>query len=1363
MGVGSVLKAGLKALPDDAKVPAQSVPNLLKKQGVKDEELKFSGVKLPTEGKVTKADLQKMESERLDIFNVEEVNQYNWVNLKPGRNNPTYKEKVTTYSEKGATPQRVAITDQQRAALQRNINSEADPQDVVQMAQDLGYPGTEAGGVSEWLEGGVANSSRFTSSHFADVPNYLMHSRIYDDTMDGVPTRVITEIQSDLHQAGRKQGYGGGAGSPEDVAEMQGYQDILDLGMEDAEWDEAARNFDSRSIDLGRDPDTQPDLEAWFEGFKQGGGKGIPESPFEKTWLRKGMEREISDAIDEGRGQVAIPISGAVGDLKRAPGVQKWYETQVASTAKKLAKSSGMDFEMKTVGTDTVTAEERTIVKRWLSNEESAQDREAVEQIATRLGIATDNPRPLMNMLRDAEEGGAVTYAVIKPRVASPGTDVAVRESGTGVAVREAQAGIFISKETQDFAERLGYDGDYNGNDIARWASEHSRDIRAEASRTGNDRAENLAYADKLDELERQADGSYDLPALAPKPGPKLEKPNFALYASPGASALIAYSAIKAGYAQEEVEQQLIGEGYSPEDVQEIMQNTQIVAEAKAAGYTDEQIKEELEKGEVQIEGNSSTPTSELEPPTPNRFTDAYAAIMGADEMGPQELLAKMEITYPDDSFVTTNIAGMFGDQEAKRISDASVAAQRERITQGAAARGLNIRFDEESGEWLAQVEGGEAVVTPEWYRSFWEAKGEFVLGFTGGIAAGTRAMQMAPGGIKGKLLAGAGVVGMTAIAAIAGTELDYMHSAMVLQQDFEGEAMARKAFTSAEFSVIGDAVGLGIIKVGGASWHSMKKAKDFIKNGMVGRAATSLKETFFITDESAELLVERLARVADIPTKSSVDQAITAVALTKPGGEELVSASVHSNPRASRAVVKAIDDRAQDLLAETGKLEGEGVGRFLRDELEGYTASVRDNFQRVKAQASAAPKGNNFRFDYDKLALDPVLRDLGENIENPELTYKFLKQAQKIRNMSKSRRLGDLIELRKMVNEFRFNKRISNMKHYDRLDGIKAGIDKAIQQGAYATMENPQRWLSEWKTANRQYSEMKVLQKNVLAKVLERPGVTEKVIGQALAKYAPALDSTFVEVVARLPKKTKVRVEGAVLNNLAEKFTAGAVDGVKATNFPGLAKELEEITFSSPEARKMKKAINELAAVFKNDQPLSNSAGGIQVTQFAQALTTDPVAKAKFAISSHLFHYVRSMAPTASGRASALIVKTAEVLKDPINAKSIKELTEMIDGEVNIAPQLEELVKQATLQNASGGGVPKMKLYGDGKVLQMKGAGKEHSIPMQRIARTEEVRRIAEAAGVNMSDKKTLDVILRERGYMAVQLGENKVRVIGD
>jgi hypothetical protein len=1324
--ISSLLRTGLKSLPEDTVVPAQSVPNLLKKKGVKDEEVKYSGIKLPTEGKVTKADLLKMEEGRTDVFNTEYASNFNWVSLKPGRNNPTYIEKITTYSDKGAKPSDIpeikpikAITREQSEDILAQLNrgaeegsyraARASVVDTYGFTDESILDNLHEFGDVDRIIGQVPNASdisdalpgsRYTSGHFENTPNYLMHTRIYDDTLDGVPTRVVQEIQSDLHQAGRQQGYDQQAVtlSSEDQTALNNFINDDSIDTQQVRAILTRENFveadEADAFQL-----TELAHNALFDASEDSMRGLAPSSPFEKTWLRKGMEREITDAINEGREQIAIPISGNVSTLIRAPGVQKWYETTVMSTAKKLAKSGGMDFEMKTVGKagTPITNEQLDIAyDAWYKNNngDGAGAEEllnrlpeelksiAISVISRDLGTATLQ-RKLTNA---AARGDQVTYAVLKPSM----------------------------------------------NDL-----------------TPSERIE-----------LKMNPGGDDAKAIRSK-----NTPSFNLYASPAATSFVAYQALSGGMEQDEVEAMLDEEGFDKLEIQDILANTQAIASMKADGFSDEDIRPMLEEEEVEIGGSNEEPTGDLEPMDDNRISDAYRELMGADEMSSEELISKMLVVYPDDSYVTTNIAGFFGDREAQRVSDESRLAQRSRVIVTAnAEHGLALEWGDD-GEWYTTTEKGREQVTPEWWRAFSEAKIELAGGLTGayaGFKLGAAAAARTPGHPVLKGAVGlATMLTATSAGAVLGTELDYMHSAMMLQQEFEAGAMARKAMTATELSVIGDLVGGGVIKLGAGSWKGLTNTINYMRDNSLDRAITSLKETFFLTDEEAAEAVAKLSRVATVEGKTASEKAITATALTRPGAEELVEASVGKDPRASRAVVKAVDDRAKDLLANTNKLEGEDVGRFLREDLEGYRTQVRENFERVKTQAAAAPKANAFRFNYDKLAINPVLARLRLNIENKDLAFKFSRQAQRIRNMSKSRRLPDLIELRKLVNEFRYNKRISSQKDYEMLDGIKTGIDKAIELGAEVTMENPKEWLGSWRAANKQYSEMKGLEKNVLAKALSRPGVSEKVIGQALTKYASALDSTFYDVMSQLPKKSRMRAEGAIMNNLAEKYTPGPVEGVKATNFPGLMKDLEGINFTSPEVRSTKKAIGELANVFKNDVPLSHSAGGISVTQFAQALTTDPVMKAKYAIASKMFHFARSMAPGYEGRASSLINKTTKLLENPLNSKTIKELQEMLDGEVNLDVDLENLLKKAAQERADGGGMPRVKLYGDGSTLVGKGPGKEQSIAIHRIAKTEDIKAISEATGILMGDKKGIDQALRERGYIAAQLGAEKVRLL--
>ena len=187
------------------------------------------------------------------------------------------------------------------------------------------------------------------------------------------------------------------------------------------------------------------------------------------------------------------------------------------------------------------------------------------------------------------------------------------------------------------------------------------------------------------------------------------------------------------------------------------------------------------------------------------------------------------------------------------------------------------------------------------------------------------------------------------------------------------------------------------------------------------------------------------------------------------------------------------------------------------------------------------------------------------------------------------------------------------------------------------------------------------------------------------------------------------------------------------------------------------------LAEVFKNDIPLAQSTGNIQIPKFQSFLTTDPVVRAKFEIASGMFRFVKSMAPSKAARTTTLVNKTAKVLENPINSKSIKELVEELDGAINIDEQLQNLVSEATKAKAVTGdiGAPRAKLYGDGKVLSTKAKGKQQSIPLHRIASIEEVQRIADTNGINKSDRKALDQALRDQGYSAVQLGSESVRRI--
>ncbi|AFV51101.1 hypothetical protein MS_022 [Vibrio phage VPMS1] len=825
-------------------------------------------------------------------------------------------------------------------------------------------------------------------------------------------------------------------------------------------------------------------------------------------------------------------------------------------------------------------------------------------------------------------------------------------------------------------------------------------------------------------------------------------------------------SALEEGYSEEEVRSYLSGKGLDQEQVDSMFTQSTRIAEARKAGYNDEEIRSYLTAGETKVASIEKEPVvfEEEEQWIPTQWgavkkRSAYETLTSSNSISAEELLASMKVLAPNMASMTTRTMGFFGNQEAAKKAEAGALASRNKIIALAAERGLDLSWDEQLGEFVAQTAEGPKAINEGIWESLLSEKGEITGGVSGGIAGFNLTKQWGP------IAAGGGSILGAAVGAAVGSQFDYLYQAIKLQEDLEGNVMAHKALTAAEVSVVGDVLGLGVFGTHSMTMKGIARVKDFLVDGNTEGAYRALKEMEYVTDEQAQELVEQLSKVSiGAPGKKAEEQAIAAIVTTKPGAEGLVAAAASVDPQASRAIGKAIDDRAKDLLKATDELSGDNIGRIMREDLGNYVADVKNFYGSVKAAAAQSPRAANFSFDYDKLALQPVIDTLQKNITDPAVLEKFKLQAERIRGMSDARTFGDLLELRQVVNEFKFNTKITKAKDFDTLNTVLSNIDGAIRSGANVVLENPKQWLKDYDKARLDYAKMKQLERNVMYKALTREGISEKDVVRSLSKYITALDGTYNDLVSKLPKDMKHRVEAATIDTLANKFTAGVGEGQRATNFPMLAKELNMVSFSSPDARRMKTAISDLAEVFKNDVPLSQITGNVQVPKFQSYLTTDPVARAKYEIASKSFNYIKTLLPNKEQATLALVRKTAQLLENPLSSKSVKELMDEAAGRVDLSDDILKMQQEVARARASGrdAGSAKVKLYGNGSVLSAKaGSGAEHTIPLHRIATTEEALQIAEASGVNPADSKLLDSILAQYGYKAVQQGTDRVRVI--
>lgn len=1323
--VKSILKETIENLPAETVMKPESVIPTFLKKGVKQEELEFSQFAVPEgtdlKGRVTKEDLQLAESQRTDWFKVADVNPlYSHINLPAGRNNPTYREKVYQFGNE-------AFVD-----------------------------------------------SRYTSSHYTEVPNYLAHTRTYDNTFNGYDSRVVMEIQSDLHQQGRQVGYEG----------------------------------------------------------------AVPASPYEKTWLKKTIEKELVSAVNDGKQQVMIPISGSSirGQLFRAEGVQKWYETTVVDTARKIAKQTNSDFELITEGRkvepklpsfligmpdDTAVEVAVDFAGDYASDLVVNNDFDAIGEMLTELGTPAVNVTRVLDSLRasiDDEDMLSTTHDML-------------------VELTELRTKRFLTAESNDITYAVirprtsqvsAVSEEAVQADIAKWNQVNQAVVKGEPGAKEAKATLDKEIADKYGIGGGTALKNTPLEQLTVKTTSGPAKPiTVSLYAAPSAIVFATYNALQQGKSEEEVAAYLESKGYGYDEIAPWVQRLQ---QAEASGVPTQETLAYIDQRAQAIEPiqtqndpaklaamadveqdlravRQTHDNPELESKIFNKYGMSPQEFKMTAETNPaslsftngtntpkdksldalihpetfedvRTLVGHMEIIKPTmSSIMMTDIPAWFGNERAaQRYQAATQQSQLAIQTLAQEKFGIQLMFDEQRGKWMAAGDDGQMHdVNPTFWEGIKNTKGELIGGTAGAIAgtiAGARTGAAMTGPLASVLgeytvpiAAFSGGVTGGIIGAMAGTEFDYLYSAMQLNEDMQAEVAAHKALSSAELAVIGEAIGYPIAKGLGLGWRGLVAAKDMVFQGNSQGAYRALKEVSFLDDSQIEEIVQGLEKLAPLEGNKA-QKAVQAVVQTQPGMQEVVRAAANVDPQAARAVIKSTSDRATALLDMTTNLTDPQVSRRFVEDLNNYTSDVKQFYNTVKQKAVNSPNAQAFQFDFDELAITPVLESIQERITDPTVAQRFLQQATRIRNMSESRDFGDLIELRQLVNDFLYNKNIKKADAKNMLMGLRNNIDAAIEDGAMSIMAKPQEWLDEWATARTQYSAMKKVEQTALYRLIyDRKGNLKPVdpasVTKAMAKYITSLDGSFNEMMTKLPIKGRAIYEGAVVNELANKYTVGVKGGMQAVNFPMLADDLAKVNLTTPDARAAKNAITELSEVFKNDVYLAQATGQMSIPKFQSYLTADPVVRAKFEIASGVFNTVKTWVPGQAQRNAALIRQTSKLLEKPLDVKAASELQAEFATQPEVLKAIKALQQNAATMAARDQNpiTPMIKVFEGGK---LKGTNQTATIPAHRIATLEQVRQIADAEALTMDSSKILDQVLQKYGYKAVMQGTDRVRILG-
>lgn len=844
--------------------------------------------------------------------------------------------------------------------------------------------------------------------------------------------------------------------------------------------------------------------------------------------------------------------------------------------------------------------------------------------------------------------------------------------------------------------------------------------------------------------------------------------------------------------------QKALEEGYSRDEISSYLQQTQkltpddadrqiidsVQAKIKAAqaeGYSDDEIKDFL----ITNRYDGSVIDSALataRTPKPHRKYEWDPNTQAEEVMDAADLYHNLHDKY---SNLGKQVLGAFDEQaglEARRDINRINATISAKLNE----KGFNTSINPATGELEYVDENGQArPVDSSLVNGVFNSKGEIAGGISGAIAGGRTGAAIGTMVWPGWGTAIGGTVGAIsggATGAMAGRGADMVLNSYLLKEKLEADLawtqMKEAGIADATFGVIG----AGVMKLGAQGLKSVMRGYDLVLAGNSKGAYNALLENMLIDESQAKELVEQWEKLSGraAPGKNFKERAISVITTTQQGGDIFLQPSVGKDPKLANTIVADVNARAKGLYKAIDEVNAEGAGKLLQGDLKAYKADVEEFYGLVKAEAGEAIDGTDFRFDYEKLAIRPALEAIEQNIDNPRVKERFAAYLTRIDGNTMGRTFSDLIDLRQAVNNFKYSTSKMGKKDLETVNGVLAKIDSQIAKGAKEYMDNPEDWLANWKTAKSEYSKMKVLEQNVLYKAITKKGATEESIARAIKDKINSLDGTFDQVLDKLPPATRRTTEAAIIKAMSDKFTIGRATDVQATHFPMLSEALKGMDIRTPEAKRLVKAIDEMAKVFKNDVNLAQLSGRLTVPQFQSYLTTDPVMRAKFEVASSMFNWLKRMTPSKEGNNLALVNKVSKLLENPMNARTAEDFVKSMPKESQA--EMRSLVKELQLQWGKQPVKPKgdfVKMYkqsANGKLSTSNGAwGKGiylvpkvanplpnskvigHEVNMSRMATFKDISNLvaSEVTPKNLHRYPKVQEQLIERGYLGITDGD--------
>ena len=250
-------------------------------------------------------------------------------------------------------------------------------------------------------------------------------------------------------------------------------------------------------------------------------------------------------------------------------------------------------------------------------------------------------------------------------------------------------------------------------------------------------------------------------------------------------------------------------------------------------------------------------------------------------------------------------------------------------------------------------------------------------------------------------------IAGSSLAGALSGNSVDMAINQLKDREKLNTEEVLNEWGKAAALDLAGNAIGAGVVKVGGKIIELPKQVRDYILNGNLNGAREILKKDLGVDEKYIEDALEQaksnykeVKEYADkgLTDKSKQQEELLATTLEK-GDANIIKGAIASNETAARNLADTIDKRTTNIFDELDNKSSKVGGEEIKNYLNNFEQTAKQDFSNMRKDFSDAFKEIEYKFELEDLKLNDTFRDMAKRVQDPDAKKRFLTLQSAIKN----------------------------------------------------------------------------------------------------------------------------------------------------------------------------------------------------------------------------------------------------------------------------------------------------------------------------------------------------------------------------